>query len=159
GTARSRSRARVDPNLDRGLPDPSARDRHGRNPGVRLRKLIGEIGAKYDRLLPLSSEAHGLLRNAEAEFKQWIPPGYLVEGNGGKGKPAITPRIALFNRDETTTIRQGIYIAYLFAADKSTVTLTLNQGVSEMAGHLGRAAARQVLALEATAIRAALRPK
>jgi GH25 family lysozyme M1 (1,4-beta-N-acetylmuramidase) len=126
---------------------------------VRLRKLIGEIGAKYDRLLPMSSEAHRLLRNAEAEFKQWIPPGYLVEGSSGKGKPAITPRIAIFNRDETTTIRQGIYIAYLFTADQSAVTLTLNQGVGEMAEHLGRAAARQVLAMEATAIRAALRPQ
>jgi len=126
---------------------------------VQMRKLIGEIGAKYDRLLPMSSEAHRLLRQAGAEFKQWIPPGYLVEGSGGQGKPAITPRIAIFNPDETTTTRQGMYVAYLFAADKSTVTLTLNQGVGEMAEHLGRAGARLVLALEATTIRAALRPK
>jgi MrcB-like, N-terminal domain len=126
---------------------------------VRLRKLIGEIGAKYDRLLPMSGEAHRLLRKAEAEFEQWLPPGYVVESSGGKGKPAITPRIAIFNPDETTTARHGIYVAYLFTTDKKTVTLTLNQGIGEMAEHLGRVTARLVLALEATAIRAALRPK
>ncbi|HZM77895.1 MAG TPA: DUF3578 domain-containing protein [Candidatus Limnocylindrales bacterium] len=126
---------------------------------MRLCKLISAIGAKYDRQLPMSSEAHALLRKAEAEFKQWIPSGYLVEGIGGKSKPAITPRIAIFNPAETTTTRHGIYVAYVFAADNSTVTLTLNQGVGEMADHLGRAGARLVLALEATAIRKALRPK
>ncbi|HEX6684700.1 MAG TPA: DUF3578 domain-containing protein [Candidatus Limnocylindrales bacterium] len=126
---------------------------------MQLHKLIGEIGATYDRQLPMSSEAHRLLRQAEAEFKQWIPSDHVVEGSGGKGKPAITPRIAIFNPDETTTTRRGIYVAYLFAADNSTVTLTLNQGSGEMAEHLGRAGARMVLALEATTIRAALRPK
>jgi hypothetical protein len=126
---------------------------------VRLCKLIGEIGAKYDRLLPMSSEAHDLLRKAEDEFKQWIPSGYLVEGNGGKGKPAITPRIAIFDPDQTRTTRRGLYVAYLFAADNSTVTLTLNQGVTEMAEHLGRAGARLVLAQQAATIRKALRPK
>lgn len=125
---------------------------------MRLCKLIGEIGAKYDRLLPMSSQAHRLLRRAEVEFRQWIPSGYLVEGCGGNGEPAITPGIAIFNPDETTTTRHGMYVAYLFAADKSTVTLTLNQGVGEMAEHLGRAGARMVLALQAATIRAAMRP-
>ncbi|WP_117209319.1 MrcB family domain-containing protein [Allorhizocola rhizosphaerae] len=125
---------------------------------MRLRKLIGEIGARYDRLLPMSSPAHRLLRKAEGEFEQWIPPGHLVEGSGGNDAPAITPRIAVFHRDETTTIRHGMYVAYLFAADNSTVTLTLNQGIGEMAEHLGRAGARLVLALEAATIRKALRP-
>jgi GH25 family lysozyme M1 (1,4-beta-N-acetylmuramidase) len=124
--------------------------------GVQLRKLIGEIGAKYDRLLPMSSQAHRLLRQAEDEFKQWIPADHLVEG--GSGESAITPRIAIFNPAETTSARQGLYVAYLFAADKSTVTLTLNQGVGEMAEHLGRAGARMVLAMQAATIRAALRP-
>jgi GH25 family lysozyme M1 (1,4-beta-N-acetylmuramidase) len=126
--------------------------------GVRLCDLIGEIGAKYDRLLPMSSPAHRLLRRAEVEFRQWIPAGYLVEGFGGNGEPAITPGIAIVNPDETTTARHGMYVAYLFAADKSTVTLTLNQGMGEMAEHLGRSGARMVLALQAATIRAALRP-
>jgi hypothetical protein len=126
---------------------------------VRLRTLIGEIGAKYDRRLPMSSEAQMLLRQARAEFEQWIPAGCRAEGSGGKGnRAAVTPRIAVFNTDETVTTRRGIHVAYLFAADMSTVTLTLNQGIAEIAEQLGRARARRALEREAADIRAALSP-
>jgi hypothetical protein len=124
---------------------------------VRLHKLIGEIGTKYDRLLPMSSPAQRLLSQAEAEFRQWLPAGYLVEGFGGVSEPAITPGIAIVDPAETMSARRGIHIAYLFAEDKSTVTLTLNQGMGELTGHLGRAAARLALARQAATIRAALR--
>jgi hypothetical protein len=119
---------------------------------VRLRTLIGEIGAEYDRQLPTSSEAQALLRRAHVEFEQWVPAGYRVEG--GKGKPTATPRIAILAANQAT--RSGMYVAYLFAADMSTVTLSLNQGVTEIAGHLGRAWARRALAWEANEIRATL---
>jgi hypothetical protein len=126
---------------------------------VRLRALIGEIAAKYDRRLPMSSEAQMLLRQVRVEFEQLIPAGYRAEGSGGKGgRAAVTPMIAVFNTDEAVTARRGIYVAYLFAADMSTVTLTLNQGVTEIAGQLGRARARRALAWEAADIRAALSP-
>jgi hypothetical protein len=118
---------------------------------VRLRSLIGEIGAKYDRQLPTSSEAQTLLRQARVEFEQWIPAGYRVEG-GGRGRPAATPSIAVFGAAETA--RSGLYVAYLFAADMSTVTLSLNQGISEIAQHVGRARARRTLMWEAADIRA-----
>lgn len=124
---------------------------------MRLRQLIGEIGTKYDRLLPMSSEAQMLLRQARAEFEQWLPAGYRAEGSGGKGRAAVTPRIAIFNADETSTTRRGIYVAYLFAADTSTVTLTLNQGIAEIAELLGRAGARRTLAWNAAEIRGSLR--
>ncbi|GIH02530.1 hypothetical protein Rhe02_05970 [Rhizocola hellebori] len=125
---------------------------------MRLRKLIGEIGAQYDRQLPMSSQAHRLLGQAQDQFRQWIPAGHLVECFGGSGEPAVTPMIAIFHPEETTTIRHGIFVAYLFAEDMSTVTLTLNQGVGEMADHLGRAQARTVVAMQAAAIRAVMRP-
>lgn len=123
-----------------------------RERGVRLRTLIGDIGAKYDRQLPMSSEAQLLLRRANIELRQWIPAGYRIEG--GRGKPAVTPRIAIFAASETA--RSGIYVAYLFAADMSTVTLSLTQGITEIADLLGRAKARRTLAWEAADIRAAL---
>src|SRR5262245_36588762 len=97
-------------------------------PCVRLRKLIRESSTKPDRL-----------RHADVEFKRWIPRGYLIESDGGKG----TPRIAIFHPDETTTTQRGSYIVYFFAANKSTVTLALNHGDAQ----------------EAAAIRKALRPK
>jgi MrcB-like, N-terminal domain/Glycosyl hydrolases family 25 len=121
---------------------------------VRLRSLIGEIGATYDRQLPMSSEAQMLLRQATVEFEQWIPAGYRVEGCGGRGRPAVTPSIAVLTSAETA--RSGLYVAYVFAADMRTVTLSLNQGVNESAGHVGRARARQTLTLEAADLRAAL---
>lgn len=121
---------------------------------MRLRTLIGTIGSTYDRQLPRSSEAQVLFGRADTEFRQWIPSGYRVEGS--RGKPAATPRIAIVAAGETT--RRGIYVAYLFAADRSTVTLSLTQGVSEIAEVLGRAKARQTLAWEAADIRAALKP-
>jgi MrcB-like, N-terminal domain/Glycosyl hydrolases family 25 len=123
---------------------------------VRLRTLIGEIGAKYDRRLPMSSEAQMLLRHACVEFEQWIPAGYRAEGNGGTGgKAVVAPSIAVLSTDETVAARRGVHVAYLFAADMSTVTLSLNQGIIEIAGRLGRAGARRALAWEAADIRAA----
>ena len=124
-----------------------------RERGVRLRTLIGEIGAKYDRQLPTSSEAQLLLRRADVELRQWIPAEFRIEGR--RGKSAVTPRIRIFAGTETT--RSGIHIAYLFAADMSTVTLSLTQGIAEIADLLGRAKARRTLAWEAADIRAALR--
>jgi hypothetical protein len=123
---------------------------------VRLRSLIGEIGAKYDRQLPLSSEAQTLLRRARVEFEQWIPTGYRVE-SGGRGRAAVTPSIAVYAPAETA--RSGLYVAYLFAADLSTVTLSLNQGINEIAEHVGRAKARRTLTWDAADIRATLRAK
>jgi hypothetical protein len=119
---------------------------------VRLRSLIGEIGAKYDRQLPMSSEAQTLLRQARVEFEQWIPAGYRVEGGGGRGRAAVTPSIAVFAAAETA--RSGLFVAYLFAADMSTVTLSLNQGINAIAEHVGRARARRTLTWEAADIRA-----
>lgn len=93
---------------------------------MRLRTLIGEIGAKYDRRLPMSSEAQMLLRQARVEFEQWIPAGYRAEGSGGTGDTAVaTPTIAVLSTDETGTARSGVNLAYVFAEDMSTVTLTL----------------------------------
>src|SRR5262245_51900573 len=99
----------------------------------------------------MSSEAQVLLRRAGDEFEQWIPAGYRAEGSGAEdsggeadgaeasggkssGGAAVTPRIAVFTTkfttNESVTAGRGMYVAYLFAADMSTVTLTLNQGIA-----------------------------
>jgi hypothetical protein len=122
----------------------------GRTREVRLRTLIGDIGAEYTRLLPTSSQA--LLRKTRLEFEQWVPAGYRIEG--GEKKLRATPKIAILAANQDT--RSGMYVAYLFAADMNTVTLSLNQGVTEIAGQLGRALARQTLAWQANEIRATL---
>lgn len=125
---------------------------------MELRELIGRIGAKYDRSLPMSSEAQLLLRSAGAEFDQWLPVGYRAEGSGGKGNPASCPWIAVFDPDETDNARHGMYVVYLFAEDLSTVALTLNQGVTELRQDHGGRRARALLNRQAQAIRAAFEP-
>src|SRR5262245_24823133 len=107
----------------------------------------------------MSSEAQMLLRQATVEFEQWLPAGYQAEGSGGKGSAAVIPRIAVFNQDETITARRGVYLAYVFAADMSTVALTLNQGITEIAEVVGRLRARRALVWEANEIRSALKQR
>jgi hypothetical protein len=125
---------------------------------MELRELIERVGRTYDRDLPMASEAQTLLRNAHSEFAKWLPPGYHAVGSGGKGNAAACPWIAVFDPDETTTAQQGMYVVYLFAADMSTVTLSLNQGVTEIGRRLGRSEARVALKAEAAAIRSSFAP-
>ncbi|MEV4462126.1 DUF3578 domain-containing protein [Micromonospora echinofusca] len=120
---------------------------------MNLRDLVGGIGSKYDRALSMSSEAQQLLRSAKTEFEQWLPAGYIPEGSGGKGVAAHCPWIGVFDPDETTTARRGMYVVYLFAADMKTVALTLNQGVTELRETHGGVKARQLLQQQAQAIR------
>jgi 5-methylcytosine-specific restriction enzyme MrcB-like protein len=120
---------------------------------MQLRELIERIGRQYDRKLPMDSGAQQLLRRAGDELRQWVPEGYLPVGSGGKGNGAICPWVAVFDPDETRTAQRGMYVVYLFAADMSTVTLSLNQGVTEIGQKLGRPAGRRALKGEAAAIR------
>jgi hypothetical protein len=126
---------------------------------MQLRDVLGQIGEKYDRRLPMSSEAQQLLRRAGTELATLVPGTYLVEGSGGKGNAAVSPWIAVFNPEETTTARRGMYVVYLYAADMSTVSLSLNQGVTEIGERLGRARARRALRDEAAVIRDAFVPE
>ncbi|MEU6997213.1 DUF3578 domain-containing protein [Nonomuraea sp. NPDC046570] len=123
---------------------------------MELRQLIGRIGETYDRSLRMSGEAQQLLRQAGTELRQWIPAGYLPVGSGGKGAAAFVPWISIFDRDETDTARHGMYVVYLFAQDMQTVSLGLNQGVTELVDRYGTARGRQLLKDQADAIRAAL---
>lgn len=126
---------------------------------MELRELIRRIGKQYDRSLPMNSEAQQLLRRAGTELRRWVPEGYLPVGSGGKGNGAVCPWISVFDPDETTTAQRGMYVVYLFAADMSTVALSLNQGVTEIGNKVGRQRARQALKAEAAAIRARFAPE
>jgi hypothetical protein len=114
------------------------------------------IGRTYDRSLDFNSDAQRLLRSAGREFEQWVPAGYLVQGSGGRGVPAFVPWISVFDPDETISATRGMYVVYLFAADLSTVSLSLNQGVTELVERYGTTEGRRRLASQAEAIRGAL---
>lgn len=123
---------------------------------MELRQLIGRIGQTYDRSLSMSSGAQQLLRSAATELMQWIPVGYRPEGSGGRGNPAIVPWVAVFDPDETDGAQHGMYVVYLFAKDMKTVSLSLNQGVTELVDKYKTREGRERLKAQADAIRAAL---
>jgi hypothetical protein len=104
----------------------------------------------------ISSEVARLIRAAPSEIGHLVPGGYLVVGSPGKGNLAAIPWVSIFDPDETTTARRGMYLVYLLAEDRKTFALSLNQGVTEITKALGAREARSRLATEAAAIRDAL---
>jgi len=76
-----------------------------------------------------------------------------VRPSAGQGNWAKVPWIAVFDRRETQTIRDGVYVVYLFRQDSSGVYLTLNQGVTKPRAEMGATTAREMLTAKAAAIR------
>ncbi|MBL1095991.1 MrcB family domain-containing protein [Streptomyces coffeae] len=110
-----------------------------------IRGLLLEIALTYDAGKGTSSgvRAQDLLRAAGAEWKPLLPGGFEAEGNGGSGGASRTPWIGVYDPAITRDPKQGLYLAYIFAADLATVTLTLQQGVTSLKGKLGEGEKRR----------------
>ncbi|MFE4976659.1 MrcB family domain-containing protein [Kitasatospora sp. NPDC056651] len=121
-----------------------------------LRGFLHEVGATYNRLAGTSTPTAQLLRDAPSHFARYVQGEYLIEGSAGKGNGAICPWVAFFDPDETTTARRGMYVVYLFAENMETVSLSLNQGVTDLREKYSAAEANRKLSVEAGAIREAL---
>lgn len=121
-----------------------------------LRGYLHEIGSTYNRADGTGSPAAKLLRGAPPVFEPHIPAGYLIKGSAGNGAGAFVPWVSFFDPDETDTATRGMYVVYLFAEDMKTVSLSLNQGVTELQKAFGARKAHELLRDEAAAIRAAL---
>ena len=80
-------------------------------------------------------------------------PELLVEMSVGKGNWASVAWLALMDRRETTTTRQGLHVVFLIAEDLSQIYLTLAQGVTLLAETHGQAVAGEVLKTRAEAAR------
>ena len=61
----------------------------------------------------------------------------IVKGSAGQGGWTSCPWIAVYNKEITTTIQEGVYIVYLFSEDMKRVYLTLNQGCTNLKKKLG----------------------
>ncbi|MGW3761532.1 MrcB family domain-containing protein [Streptomyces sp. NPDC005131] len=118
-----------------------------------LRDYIHEVGSTYDRTAGTGSPAAKLLRSAPSVFEPHIPASYIVKGSAGNGAGAFCPWVSFFDPDETTTATRGMYLVYLFAEDMKTVSLSLNQGVTELRETFGAREAEKRLRSEAAAIR------
>lgn len=77
----------------------------------------------------------------------------VVKASAGKGLWTSIPWIAILDERETNSIQDGIYVVYLFEPQESRVTLTLNQGVTEIKNDLGTREARRQLKETARKVR------
>ncbi|RKD87660.1 MrcB family domain-containing protein [Halopiger aswanensis] len=82
----------------------------------------------------------------------------VVKASAGKGRWTSIPWIAVLDQRETSRIQEGTYIVYLFEPQEDRVTLTLNQGVTELKNEVGTKAARQQLRETARDIRQEIQP-
>lgn len=121
-----------------------------------LRGYLHKVGSTYNRADGTGSPAAKLLRGALPVFEPHIPAGHLIKGSGGNGAGAFVPWVSFFDPDETDTATRGMYVVYLFAENMKTVSLSLNQGVTELQKAFGTRKAHELLRAEATAIRSAL---
>ncbi|MEV8309430.1 DUF3578 domain-containing protein [Streptomyces flavidovirens] len=101
-----------------------------------MRDLLIEVAGKYDRKLGTGVEVAGqrVLRGVEHRTDLFLPTGYFAKGYGGQGSASTCPWIGVFDPDVNTDPKQGLYLAYIFSADLSAVTLTLQQGVTKLEG-------------------------
>ncbi|MEU8580652.1 MrcB family domain-containing protein [Streptomyces abikoensis] len=101
--------------------------------------LLEEIAGTYDQQLGTGGGvyAQDLLRQVPSLIEQAVPGSCKAQGYGGKGSAALTPWIGVFDPDITDDPKEGLYLAYIFAADLKSVTLTLQQGVTRLTGKYG----------------------
>ncbi|MFE1412913.1 MrcB family domain-containing protein [Streptomyces sp. NPDC058746] len=99
-----------------------------------MRELLIEVAEKYDREAGCGRGVPGqdLLRSVAAREGLSLPEGCVVGGYGGVGGAASAPWIGIFDPEINLKPQRGLYLAYIFSTDLTSVTLTLQQGVSDL---------------------------
>ncbi|WP_137288126.1 MrcB family domain-containing protein [Natronorubrum halophilum] len=82
----------------------------------------------------------------------------IVKASAGKGRWTSIPWIAILDQRKTNNIQEGIYVVYLFEPQEDRVSLTLNQGVTELKNDLGTREARRHLEETARSVRTEFDP-
>jgi hypothetical protein len=62
---------------------------------------------------------------------------FQVTGSNGAGNNARIPWCRIYNKDHSPNARSGWYVVFLFSIDGSTVSLSLNQGVTDIKSQFG----------------------
>ncbi|MCU4747572.1 DUF3578 domain-containing protein [Streptomyces sp. G-5] len=109
-----------------------------------IRDLLIEVAKTYDPTgkAEKGKPGHELLWAAGDRLRGLLPYGMQAEGHGGEGTAASTPWIEVRNQGEAKTGMNGLYLAYIYATDLRTVTLTLQQGVTAISKGLGTRGSR-----------------
>ncbi|MEU6929161.1 DUF3578 domain-containing protein [Streptomyces sp. 2RAF24] len=129
-----------------------------------LRDLLLRIAEIYDPSGSASGDrADVALLNGIKERRDLpLPERCTAEGFGGMGNMAVVPWIGVFDKGINTNPQQGVYLAYLFDRERTSVTLSLQQGVTtivESAGYGKGARLHAFLTARGASYRPALPPE
>src|SRR5687767_3578649 len=99
-----------------------------------MRELLVEVAATYDRAEGCKEHVLGqqVLRSVSRRTTLGGPEGWRIRGYGGNGYAAICPWIGIYDTTINVDPKKGLYLTYIFSEDLKTVTLTLQQGVTEI---------------------------
>lgn len=126
-----------------------------------LRDLLIRIAETYDPTARASNEvsAQVLLRRVKERTDLPLPSGFIADGHGGQGFASSTPWIGVYDPAINAEPHDGLYLAYIFSADLSAVTLTLQQGVTNLKRSFPRRPdLRRELKARGSRLRVALQP-
>lgn len=128
---------------------------------VPLRDLLIRIAKTYDSKLGTSNEvpAQVLLREVKDLTDLPLPVDFVASGHGGQGTAASTPWIGVFDPEINKEPQEGLYLAYIFDAQLTSVTLTLQQGVTKLSEEYTPAKLRRELQGRVKHLRAGMQPE
>ncbi|SED66916.1 protein of unknown function [Streptomyces sp. 3213] len=127
-----------------------------------LHDLLIRIAETYDPRDGTSKEvpAQVLLREVKERTDLPLPHGFIASGHGGQGSASITPWIGVFDKEINTEPQEGLYLAYIFDASLASVTLTLQQGVTNLSKEYPKQGdLRRELKQRAKHLRAGMQPQ
>ena len=103
-----------------------------------IRDLLLDVATTFDTSLTTTSGNPGqdVLKAAGTRLAGALPYGMEAEGHGGQGGAAAAPWIRVFDPSAGGSGTDGLYLAYIFAADLQSVSLTLQQGVTVFSDQL-----------------------
>ncbi|MFE2377300.1 MrcB family domain-containing protein [Streptomyces sp. NPDC059398] len=101
---------------------------------VTMRELLIEVAGTYDQGAGTGADVAGqlVLRGVAQRTDLSCPEGFVIRGYGGQGSASTCPWIGVFDPVINDDPKTGLYVAFIFSADLSAVTLTLQQGVTEL---------------------------
>lgn len=99
-----------------------------------MRDLLLEVARTYQQKAGTGADVLGqqVLRDVATRTDLGVSEGWIVAGFGGKGSAASAPWIGVFDPKVNEDPKVGLYLAYIFATDLKSVTLTLQQGVTDL---------------------------
>ncbi len=99
-----------------------------------MRDLFLEVRETYEQKAGTGAGVPGqqVLRGVSSRKGLGLTGDLVVAGFGGKGSAASAPWIGVFDPEINVDPKTGLYLAYIFSTDLTSVTLTLQQGVTDL---------------------------